>query len=98
MTDDQEKTARLGSDARTSTQPRHDGAQFAPGMGEVYRADDVKLGQTVALKFLPARLARDPILRERLHDEVRVGLQVTHPNVCRVYDIVDWEGAQFVAM
>ncbi|HYI13278.1 MAG TPA: serine/threonine-protein kinase [Thermoanaerobaculia bacterium] len=115
MTDDQTKTARLGTDARTSSHPRQDGAQFAPGtmvagryrissilgaggMGEVYRADDVKLGQTVALKFLPARLARDPVLLGRLHDEVRVGLQVTHPNVCRVYDIVDWEGAQFVAM
>ena len=68
------------------------------GMGEVYRADDIKLGQQVALKFLPARLARDPILLERLHDEVRLGRQIAHPNVCRIYDIVDWEGAQFVAM
>ena len=68
------------------------------GMGEVYRADDIKLDQAVALKFLPARLARDPILLERLHDEVRLGRQVAHPNVCRIYDIVDWEGAHFVAM
>jgi Protein kinase domain len=68
------------------------------GMGEVYRADDTKLGQTVALKFLPARLARDPILLERLHDEVRLGRVIAHPNVCRLYDIVDWDGAQFVAM
>jgi hypothetical protein len=68
------------------------------GMGEVYRADDIKLDQPVALKFLPARLARDPILLGRLHDEVRLGRQISHPNVCRIYDIVDWEGAQFVAM
>ena len=68
------------------------------GMGEVYRADDIKLGQAVALKFLPARLARDPVLLERLHDEVRLGRQVAHPNVCRIYDIVDAEGAHFVAM
>ncbi|MDP9190176.1 MAG: serine/threonine protein kinase [Acidobacteriota bacterium] len=68
------------------------------GMGEVYRADDTKLDQAVALKFLPARLARDPILLGRLHDEVRLGRQVAHPNVCRIYDIVDWEGAHFVAM
>src|SRR5688572_7034892 len=68
------------------------------GMGEVYRADDLKLGQAVALKFLPARLARDPILLARLHDEVRLGRQIAHPNVCRIYDIVDWEGAHFVAM
>ena len=68
------------------------------GMGEVYRADDTKLDQPVALKFLPARLARDPILLARLHDEVRLGRQVSHPNVCRLYDIVDWQGAHFVAM
>jgi serine/threonine-protein kinase len=68
------------------------------GMGEVYRADDTKLDQPVALKFLPARLARDPMLLARLHDEVRLGRQVSHPNVCRLYDIVDWEGAHFVAM
>ncbi|MEA2463841.1 MAG: eukaryotic-like serine/threonine-protein kinase [Acidobacteriota bacterium] len=68
------------------------------GMGEVYRADDTKLDQPVALKFLPARLARDPMLLGRLHDEVRLGRQVSHPNVCRLYDIVDWEGAHFVAM
>jgi hypothetical protein len=68
------------------------------GMGEVYRADDTKLDQAVALKFLPARLARDPILLARLHDEVRLGRQVAHPNVCRIYDIVDWQGAHFVAM
>ncbi len=68
------------------------------GMGEVYRADDTKLDQPVALKFLPARLARDPILLGRLHDEVRLGRQVAHPNVCRIYDIVDWDSAHFVAM
>ena len=68
------------------------------GMGEVYRADDLKLGQTVALKFLPARLANDAQLLARLHDEVRLGRQVAHPNVCRIYDIVDWEGEHFVAM
>ncbi|HET7433636.1 MAG TPA: serine/threonine-protein kinase [Thermoanaerobaculia bacterium] len=68
------------------------------GMGEVYRADDIKLGQAVALKFLPARLARDPILLARLHDEVRLGRQVAHPNVCRTYDIIEWQDAHFVAM
>ena len=68
------------------------------GMGEVYRADDTKLNQPVALKFLPAKLARDAILLERLHDEVRLGRQVAHPNVCRIYDIVDWQGSTFVAM
>ncbi|MEA2237369.1 MAG: eukaryotic-like serine/threonine-protein kinase [Thermoanaerobaculia bacterium] len=68
------------------------------GMGEVYRADDLKLGQQVALKFLPAAFARDELQLNLLHDEVRLGRQVAHPNVCRVYDIGEWDGAHFVAM
>ncbi|HYC90336.1 MAG TPA: serine/threonine-protein kinase [Thermoanaerobaculia bacterium] len=68
------------------------------GMGEVYRADDTKLDQPVALKFLPARLERDATLLARLHDEVRLGRQIAHPNVCHLYDIVEWENAHFVSM
>ena len=68
------------------------------GMGEVYRAEDIKLDQAVALKFLPARLARDPVLLSRLHDEVRLGRQISHPNVCRIHDIAEWEDTHFVAM
>src|SRR5436190_10478242 len=68
------------------------------GMGEVYRADDMKLGQQVALKFLPAALAQDVAQLDLLHDEVRLGRQIAHPNVCRIYDIGDWDGAHFVAM
>jgi serine/threonine protein kinase len=56
------------------------------GMGEVYRADDLTLNQTVALKFLPPALAADPDRVQKLFDEVRVTRQVSHPNVCRVYD------------
>ena len=68
------------------------------GMGEVYRADDIKLDQQVALKFLPARLAKDQLLLLRLHDEVRLGRQIAHPNVCRIYDIGEFEETHFVAM
>ncbi|HEX8155621.1 MAG TPA: serine/threonine-protein kinase, partial [Thermoanaerobaculia bacterium] len=68
------------------------------GMGEVYRADDIKLDQQVALKFLPARLAKDQLLLMRLHDEVRLGRQIAHPNVCRIYDIGEFEETHFVAM
>ncbi len=68
------------------------------GMGEVYRADDVKLGQPVALKFLPAALERDQDRLQRLYAEVRLGRQVSHPNVCRLYDIVEWEGSHFISM
>ena len=66
------------------------------GMGEVYRADDIKLGQPVALKFL--RGALSPELLERLYAEVRIGRQVSHPNVCRLYDVVEVEGHTFLAM
>jgi eukaryotic-like serine/threonine-protein kinase len=68
------------------------------GMGEVYRADDLKLEQAVALKFLPPALAHDAALLEKLHSEVRLGRQVAHPNVCRIYDIADWGESRFVAM
>ena len=68
------------------------------GMGEVYRADDLKLRQGVALKFLPASLAADPVRLSRLHDEVRMARRVTHPNVCRVHDIVESGGLQFISM
>ena len=62
-------------------------------MGEVYRADDLKLGQPVALKFLPADVERDADRLERFLTEVRVSLRVTHPNVCRVFDVGQLEPA-----
>lgn len=68
------------------------------GMGDVYRADDHELGTSVALKFLPAELAGDPVRLERLRNEVRLARQVAHPNVCRVYDIGDADGRPFLTM
>jgi predicted Ser/Thr protein kinase len=68
------------------------------GMGEVYRADDLKLGQPVALKFLPEFLANDVVARERFYSEVRLARQVSHPNVCRVYDLADIEGRHCLSM
>jgi len=68
------------------------------GMGEVYRATDLALGQSVALKFLPQEAAQDQRLLERFHGEVRVARQVSHPNVCRVYDIGQAEGMPFISM
>ena len=67
-------------------------------MGEVFRADDLKLGQPVALKFLPADVDRDPARLTQLHTEVRMARQVSHPNVCRVYDIDEEEGHTFLSM
>ena len=66
--------------------------------GEVYRADDLKLGQPVALKFLPPHLAEDADARARIRNEVRVARQVSHPNVCRVYDIAEADGYVFISM
>ncbi|HYB53303.1 MAG TPA: serine/threonine-protein kinase, partial [Thermoanaerobaculia bacterium] len=68
------------------------------GMGEVYRADDLKLGQPVALKFLPDRLSSDRALLDRFFAEVRTSRSVAHPNVCRVYDIGEVEGRHFISM
>jgi serine/threonine-protein kinase len=68
------------------------------GMGEVYRADDLKLGQPVALKFLPPKVEHDAEWLERFLTEVRMSLRVTHPNVCRVFDIGDLDGRHFLSM
>ena len=68
------------------------------GMGEVYRADDLKLGQPVALKFLPVEVGHDPARLMQLHTEVRMARQVSHPNVCRVYDIDEVDGHTFISM
>ncbi|HYU41386.1 MAG TPA: serine/threonine-protein kinase [Vicinamibacteria bacterium] len=66
------------------------------GMGEVYRADDLKLGQAVALKFV--RGALSPEVLKRLYSEVALGRQVSHPSVCRLYDVVEVEPETFLAM
>ena len=67
-------------------------------MGEVYRAEDLKLSQTVALKFLPESIAQDGAAMARFHREVRIARQVSHPNVCRVFDIGQTDGLQFLTM
>jgi hypothetical protein len=67
-------------------------------MGEVYRADDLKLGQAVALKFLPRSLADRPGRRDRFFAEVRLARQVSHPNVCRVYDVGEVDGQSVLSM
>ncbi len=68
------------------------------GMGEVYRADDLRLGQPVALKFLPDTVAGDPVRLAQFHTEVRIARQVSHRNVCRVYDIGEADGRVFLSM
>jgi serine/threonine-protein kinase len=68
------------------------------GMGEVYRADDLSLDQPVALKFLPEALTHNEHALERFRGEVRIARQVSHPNVCRVYDLGEMEGLYFLSM
>ncbi len=68
------------------------------GMGEVYRADDFRLGQPVALKFLTRSRSADDDWLARFHEEVRLARRVTHPNVNRVYDIGEADGEVFLSM
>ena len=68
------------------------------GMGEVYRADDLRLDQPVALKFLPTELAKDQKRLDYFHNEVKLARQISHPNVCRVYDIGEVDGQHFISM
>ena len=68
------------------------------GMGEVYRATDIVLGQAVALKFLPESTAFDERTRRRFYQEVRLARRISHPNVCRVYDIGTIDGILYISM
>jgi len=68
------------------------------GMGEVYRADDLRLGHAVALKFLRPELEHNASFLVRLTREVSVARQISHPNVCRVYDLVESDVGVFMTM
>jgi hypothetical protein len=68
------------------------------GMGEVYRADDLTLDQPVALKFLPDGVAVTDARLAQFHNELRVARQVSHKNVCRLYDLGDADGRRFLTM
>ena len=89
---------RFDPGTRLGTRYRIVGLLGRGGMGEVYRADDLELNQSVALKFLPERVARNAADLARLRSEVRTARQISHPNICRTYDIAEAGDQVFVVM
>src|SRR3989441_2680075 len=70
----------------------------AGGMGEVYRARDTRLERTVAIKVLPQHLSSSPDVRQRFEREAKTISQLSHPNICALYDVGNQDGVEYLVM